>query len=453
LTVLGLLFLPLFARAQALPAGVSPVYAPTLAGSVYTYPGGTVTAANAPSVAFPAPANSPIYTQTSTTLPLGNGYSAPVTVRSRPSPAVVAKAVGNFASKSVAVLAVGVALYDLCIELGYSCGRSAPGAPLTVQKTDPLVCSVGPCYSWSMGVPPGLTFVASTPSGVCAAGASALIAYYSPRLVGPIYATGSGTQYGCTGTLDGRALVVMSMSRGAQISPQSGLQPSSLVELEGAIAAKSGWPSTSALPRLLPEVVASGEPLPVPAPYEITGPVSVPMAPSVTTLPDGSKVTETPEKKLSYGPSSVTVTDSTTRVTSDPSGAPTGTATTTKPAELPQTCGYPGGPACKIDETGTPTALPSTQYDPVIDAHVQDTADKRATIAGSGDKNFFSGWSLFFTAPSPAACAPLAFPSFLGYQIPSSDPCPVVDGVRGAMAYIWALAALWLCIGMIRKVI
>lgn len=112
-------------------------------------------------------------------------------------------------------------------------------------------------------------------------------------------------------------------------------------------------------------------------------------------------------------------------------------------------CGAPGQPKCAIDGTGIPSAA-----DPSIaksaDGYKKDMDSLRGTVAGSGDKNFFNGgWSTLFSAPAIAACTPIAFPADLG----SVDPCPVVEGVRSVMGYIWALTAMFMCLGMIKRVI
>lgn len=118
-----------------------------------------------------------------------------------------------------------------------------------------------------------------------------------------------------------------------------------------------------------------------------------------------------------------------------------------------ETCGLPGKPPCKMDETGTPDGVPEGVYGPKVDAVADEIAGNRGTIAGDSDKSFFSSWNLFFSAPPVVACEPVVLPEHRGVSMGELNPCPVVDGVRTVMAYIWALAALYLCLRMVRQVI
>lgn len=120
----------------------------------------------------------------------------------------------------------------------------------------------------------------------------------------------------------------------------------------------------------------------------------------------------------------------------------------TKPAEDGKeqvACGAPGQPKCGIDESGTPKDYTGkdglTEWKAAVDSN-------RAQIKDSGG-GVFDGFAVFFSAPPVAACSPFTLPNDYG----SLDPCPVVDGVRGVMGYIWALGALFLCIGWIREAI
>lgn len=137
--------------------------------------------------------------------------------------------------------------------------------------------------------------------------------------------------------------------------------------------------------------------------------------------------------------------------------APTGTASAVPPSTpasgVEASCGAPGEPKCFIDETGTPNAA-----DPGIvkaaDKYKTDVDAMRATVTGTADKGFFSGWGTMFSAPAVVACTPVLLPAFQGgASLGSIDPCPVVDGVRSVMGYIWSLTAMVMCLGMIRRVV
>lgn len=134
-----------------------------------------------------------------------------------------------------------------------------------------------------------------------------------------------------------------------------------------------------------------------------------------------------------------------------PAGAASGSGAKpdgTKPTEEgkeQQNCGAPGQPKCGIDESGTPKTYTGkdglAEWKAAVDSN-------RAQIKGSGG-GVFDGFAVFFSAPPVASCYPFDLPNDYG----SLNPCPVVDGVRGVMGYIWALGALFLCIGWIREAI
>lgn len=137
-------------------------------------------------------------------------------------------------------------------------------------------------------------------------------------------------------------------------------------------------------------------------------------------------------------------------VTGTGSGSGTGTGTGT--GLEGKACGGAGEPACKvqIDETG----VNGSQTLAVDSQAIEDQqAQRRDTMGGTGDKSFFSDWGRFFILPPVAACEPIAMPSIGPAQIPSIDPCGVVDGVRSVMAYIWALWGILGGLRMIREVI
>lgn len=462
-TMLALLFMPLMARAQnpALsstpPAGkvLVNVFQTTSGQNVYTYAAGTATSAHAAGLDVKM-WNGALAVDTYSALDVGGGVKAPIGARSVPLKPDVSKAVGNFArgiggaalktaGLAYGVLEAGKALWDLCNELGYSCSKGSDGQPL-VQKSDPAACSVAPCYTYRIG-------------GEDYPSESAAAIGFCSRMGGVLSISGSGAPGAavrCHGFTTPETIGYNPTPPVAAV-----YTPSSITDLEASIAAKSGWPSSTSLPKVIEQSIASGETLPLPAPSQVTGPSIIPMVPTITEFPDGSKTTVTPEKRLTFGQASptVTVTDGQTTTTTSPTGVTSTVSSGSAPSTLPQpldvkieTCGLPGKPACKIDETGTPAPVPATRYDAALDPFKQSTDEKRDVIAGTADKSFFSGWTMFFSAPAVVQCQPLAMPTYLGIQIGSLDPCPVADGMREVMAYIWALGAMWLCLGMIRGV-
>lgn len=121
------------------------------------------------------------------------------------------------------------------------------------------------------------------------------------------------------------------------------------------------------------------------------------------------------------------------------SGSDDGTTDKPEDGKEQQNCGAPGQPPCKLDESGTPGTFSPNNG-------VKDYKDKmdqqREQIKGAGD-GVFGGLNVFFSAPPVVGCTPFTLPNEMG----AIDPCGVVDGVRAVMAYLWAIAALWLCPG------
>lgn len=188
-------------------------------------------------------------------------------------------------------------------------------------------------------------------------------------------------------------------------------------------------------------------------PVATSGPGTVTGTPTSTTTGDPpATTTSTPSWTITYeGPN---FTWSPTTITTTGSG---GTTTTTLPPEI-KTCGLPGTPACKIDETGTPDAssigTPPTAGNGPFSGAIADQGAKITEVAGSIVTPSFG----FFGAPPVAECMPFDFPerpNGVGgvIQLPSINPCGVVDGVRGIMGWIWAIAGGWLVLGMIRRAV
>jgi hypothetical protein len=136
-------------------------------------------------------------------------------------------------------------------------------------------------------------------------------------------------------------------------------------------------------------------------------------------------------------------------------GDGSGSGTTTKPADGKEqtACGAPGQPVCavKVDEKGTPETA-GTSFDEAK-AKMEETkgkTDEQLTkAAGTGDKGFFEPIRSLFWAPPVAACETFDLPQQVGGL--KLDACGVVDGVRNAMALVWAGTGLFLCFGMIKR--
>lgn len=140
-----------------------------------------------------------------------------------------------------------------------------------------------------------------------------------------------------------------------------------------------------------------------------------------------------------------------------PAGGPAGAAGGTKPdgtTDKPtddkkeqQNCGAPGQPKCGIDESGTPGNWGEGKWDSKIADYKAKAQQSLDQIKQSGGETF-NPFRDFFFAPPLAACEPFVLPNDQG-EI--TRHCEVVEGVRSIMAYVWALAALWICLGWIKK--
>ncbi len=109
-------------------------------------------------------------------------------------------------------------------------------------------------------------------------------------------------------------------------------------------------------------------------------------------------------------------------------------------------CGAPGQPKCGIDESGTPGKFEGDKA--VLDKWKTDMDANRATIKDA-DGGFFDSYSVFFAAPPIVPCEAIELPN--GQAL--TRQCDVVEGTRSVMSYIWALAAIWICLGWIREAI
>lgn len=109
-------------------------------------------------------------------------------------------------------------------------------------------------------------------------------------------------------------------------------------------------------------------------------------------------------------------------------------------------CGAPGQAKCGIDEGGTPGKFDGDKA--ALDGWKSAVEANRNTIKDA-DGSFFNSYSMFFAAPPIVPCEPIELPND---QVLTRQ-CDVVEGTRSVMSYIWALAALWICLGWIREAI
>ena len=139
-----------------------------------------------------------------------------------------------------------------------------------------------------------------------------------------------------------------------------------------------------------------------------------------------------------------------------PAGGPAGAAgsgtkpdgTVPKPDDGKEqaACGAPGQPKCGIDEGGTPSKFDGDKA--ALDKWKSDVEANRNTIKDA-DGSFFESYSMFFAVPPIVPCEPIELPN----EQVLTRQCDVVEGTRSVMSYIWALAAIWICLGWIREAI
>lgn len=205
------------------------------------------------------------------------------------------------------------------------------------------------------------------------------------------------------------------------------------------------------------------EPFVSPDPGTLSSPAAVPVSrpvwfptgdpvknpnPAPTTKPDtwsqpGVKVTASPTLgepwRVDVVPETKTKEDATTNVEPD---APTPETVQEKESI---TCGLPGTPACKIDETGTKvdkgTAFDQAKTD--IDTAKTDATsaiDSAATLTAPG-------WTFAFNLPT--GCAPYA----TGLRGFIMNICPYQSTIHDLLSLVWVSATAFALIGMVGRTI
>lgn len=450
----SLLALSLLLVAPAFAKGYAPVVTPTSTGF------GIKFASNGTPLATLTPAGAVV--NAATTIPLALSPSAIAQVAA--TGAITGAATGGAWGAAAGALG-GIAIAAIPAIVGMMQRAKARVKPDgTYEIEDATVCTVAPCYVYNYN--DGLVGVSgySTASAAAQAWCVAAQAFYNESV----------TYVGMTGAVTFQWLnkngstITRSVSTTSVAPSPVTYAAASAAQVQSAISVNA--PSVAEVQALIDLEFPPAVALP-----ELTGPAEVPKSNTVELGLDGT-VKEIEERYIaSYSPGHVAIgvrttqtvttpqkTQTTTVTNSDgststgavttPASTSTSTTTTTTD-QTSKTCGMPGTPACKIDETATPVAVGVTEYSSKLDTLKTDQETHTAKVGGTADKPFFSGWGSLFITPPLAACATFELPSFNGAVMGSLDPCPVVDGVRSVMAYIWALAGFWLCLGWIREVI
>lgn len=192
-------------------------------------------------------------------------------------------------------------------------------------------------------------------------------------------------------------------------------------------------PTAENLPEIAREAISQGGAAAEDAIRELgtpslSGPATVNGPTSTTTPPGGSPVTTTTVYNMTYLGDTYSYT--TTTINGD------GSQTTGDPV-VPkvdvETCGLPGKPACKIDETGTPTAGNLSSAESAL-ATAQGV---RVGEVGEASHNRGSlGWSFSLGLPV-GTCVPFEYVSRIGTL--TANPC-TSSGVA-----LWRALLAWAC--------
>lgn len=254
---------------------------------------------------------------------LPGGRSIPLDVTGGVPKSNVAGALGRFARKTLPVLGVGVALYELGQELGFKLDNSS--GELVVQKPSPgVVCTTAPCWQYRGNA------LSSRPWDYNPVSACQL----HSSLSGASYVgiSGSGASVYCHNSMT--TFLLMSQSAPPQVPTYT---PSTIQELTDAIAAKSGWPTSSALGRATVDAIKSGESLQV-QPQTVTGPATSPgpVVRTVNNTDDTTKTSTTTHHHTYAGPSVTTTTTTTTVTINNITNEVIDSSTTTEEPVIPE---------------------------------------------------------------------------------------------------------------------
>lgn len=237
--------------------------------------------------------------------------------------------------KALPLLGTGVALWEMATELGYD-PLKEPDGSVTVRKKDATVCSTAPCYEYGMRTfsSTAYTIWKSTKQASCDGFAQTYSDRFGAGWVGVV----AGDT--CTPTKAGSSGVTWNFGT-RSVSPSAPVYtPSSMTELEDAIAAKSGWPSSSSLPKAVVDAAtATGQKIDIEAPT-VTGPATSPGTTKTSTnTGTNTTTTTTTTHNHAYNDNRVTNTITTSvNVTNNSTGTTTTETTTEEPVEEAGEC-------------------------------------------------------------------------------------------------------------------
>jgi hypothetical protein len=192
-------------------------------------------------------------------------------------------------------------------------------------------------------------------------------------------------------------------------------------------------------------------------PQSVTGPASSQGAQSVTTNVTNNTVTTlNTVNNYTYGPNTVTVTQTTTGVVTDATtGAVVGQSSSTSNPVTPDpaiTCGLPNTPPCKIDETGTPDGK-----DTIKDTDLKSQFDKidGSLTAIKDPSGLNSSWGLTPFWLTPGSCHAvdvMSLPAKLNMPPISLDICPLLPKIYTLMDLLWIVWTFGATVAMVLRV-
>jgi len=291
------------------------------------------------------------------------GNRVPVSAVARVPAAEIGAATGRMlvrlGLKAAAVIGAGVVLYDFAKEIKFILSRNPDGS-IKVEKEDPDVCTVAPCYSYTMS---GATFPTALKAcqrqAELGKAANPQFNFVNPRTNSDIsnmvcyidiYYT-NGTPY-ILGAVVGISVTPIPARPVAYL-------PSNQQEFIDAVAAKSGWPTSSKVGQLLEESAAETGVKVKTGPMTVTGPATSPGAQKVTqnTTNNTTKTENTTYNHTYNGDTINTTTVTITNITNTTTGEPISSETTT---ETPDKEEDPP----KVDVTDTPLPAQPKLYTP-----------------------------------------------------------------------------------------
>lgn len=449
------------ASAQPVPA-TDPVprvaFPVTHVGNISTVGPRTADAANAAKFSYGVASNGAIFANTADRMPTPGGASIPIGVNGTISKPRVAAALGRFASKALPFVSVGSALYDLFEELDVT----VSGGQMVVPT--PAPGGYYDAYEYRDGTGPwSHDWESACVSRI--ARQRALDTDPANSYSGPTgFTLVNSTQGSCRYTLTtpfGTSNQSLSIGVRPQTStpPPLGNQPMTEQEFVDRVAAKSGWPTSSALARATVDAIKYGEALEV-EPQTVTGPATSPGSTTVTVnSTNNTTETRTSTNQHTYAGPQVSTQTVTTVVTTDTTtGAELGRQTITETPVIPSTsasgepapfvmpCGVAGTPPCavKVDETGTPEQVSELANPEQL---VKEKAFSELEDLKADPEGFWPALpEMSWTFALPTHCGPIAVPAFSPY-LEQIDICQWQPLFHQLMTIVWVVGGLFGAIG------